>query len=94
MDCAVLPVAVSSAGGDIERSILKGKVIGIASEATTTDILNLDEAAAILRVHPETLRRNAVEWGVPHRRLGSEWRFSRCQLMEWFEDTPVVKKAS
>jgi hypothetical protein len=40
------------------------------------DVLTLNEAAA-LRVHPVTLRKRAVAWGVPHRRLGAEWRFSR-----------------
>ncbi len=39
------------------------------------DVLNLTEAAALLRVHPVTLRKRALEWGVPHKRLGQEWRF-------------------
>jgi hypothetical protein len=50
------------------------------------DVLNLAEAAAILRVHPVTLRKRAVEWGVPHKRLGSEWRFSRIMLTRWMQE--------
>jgi excisionase family DNA binding protein len=50
-----------------------------------TDILTLTEAAALLRVHPVTLRRRAAAWGVPHRRLGSEWRFSREVLTAWMQ---------
>jgi excisionase family DNA binding protein len=50
------------------------------------DVLTLNEAAAILRVHPVTLRRRAVAWGVPHRRLGVEWRFSREVLAAWMRD--------
>jgi hypothetical protein len=47
------------------------------------DVLTLNEAAALLRVHPVTLRKRAVAWGVPHRRLGAEWRFSRNVLTTW-----------
>ena len=50
------------------------------------DILTLAEAAAILRVHPVTLRKRAVAWGVPHKRLGAEWRFSRAVLVSWLQD--------
>jgi excisionase family DNA binding protein len=51
--------------------------------ADIDDVLNVVEAAALLRVHPVTLRKRAVAWGVPHRRLGSEWRFSKRMLLEW-----------
>lgn len=50
------------------------------------DVLTIKEAAALLRVHPVTLRRKAVDWGVPHRRLGSEWRFSRKVLTAWLQE--------
>ena len=50
-----------------------------------TDVLTLAEAAAILRVHPVTLRKRAATWGVPHRRLGAEWRFSRKVLTAWIQ---------
>jgi len=50
------------------------------------DVLTLGEAAAILRVHPVTLRKRAVAWGVPHRRLGAEWRFSRKVLTAWIQN--------
>ena len=50
-----------------------------------SDILTTDEAAALLRVHPITLRKRATAWGVPHKRLGTEWRFSRKRLTEWLQ---------
>lgn len=50
------------------------------------DVLTLREAASLLRVHPVTLQRRAVAWGVPHRRLGSEWRFSRKVLTAWIQE--------
>lgn len=49
------------------------------------DVLTLNEAAVLLRVHPVTLRKRAAAWGVPHRRLGSEWRFSRKVLTAWIQ---------
>jgi hypothetical protein len=49
------------------------------------DVITLNEAAALLRVHPVTLRKRAVAWGVPHRRLGAEWRFSRMVLAAWIQ---------
>lgn len=49
------------------------------------DVMMLNEAAELLRVHPVTLRKRAVAWGVPHRRLGAEWRFSRKVLTAWIQ---------
>lgn len=49
------------------------------------DVITLNEAATLLRVHPVTLRKRAVTWGVPHRRLGAEWRFSRKVLTAWIQ---------
>jgi excisionase family DNA binding protein len=49
------------------------------------DVMTLAEAAALLRVHPVTLRKRATAWGVPHRRLGAEWRFSREILTAWIQ---------
>lgn len=50
-----------------------------------SDVLNTAEAAALLRVHPVTLRKKAAEWGIPHRRLSSDFRFSRLRLTEWIQ---------
>ena len=49
------------------------------------DVITLNEAAELLRVHPVTLRKRAVAWGVPHRLLGAEWRFSRKVLTAWIQ---------
>jgi excisionase family DNA binding protein len=56
------------------------------------DVLTLAEAAAILRVHPVTLRKRAAAWRVPHRRLGAEWRFSRKVLTVWIQDADTGRK--
>jgi excisionase family DNA binding protein len=51
-----------------------------------SDVITLEEAAAILRVHPVTLRKKAADWGVPHKRLGTAWRFSRMVLTAWMQE--------
>ena len=58
------------------------------------DVIDADEAAALLKIHPITLRKKAVAWGVPHKRLGTEWRFSRKQLLKWMQMQNGIQSAS
>jgi excisionase family DNA binding protein len=57
--------------------------VGRAEIATGGDVLTLEEAAALLRVDEGALQRLATRRGVPGRRIGDEWRFSRAALLEW-----------
>jgi excisionase family DNA binding protein len=50
-----------------------------------SDVMLLPEAAAFLRCHPETLKKICKTGGVPHRRVGSGWRFSRSALTHWMK---------
>jgi excisionase family DNA binding protein len=50
-----------------------------------SDVMLLPEAAAFLRCHPETLKKMCKTGGVPHRRVGSGWRFSRSALTHWMK---------
>ncbi len=59
--------------------------MGVGKTPMENDVLTIQEAAELLRVHPVTLRKRAAAWGVPHRRLGSEWRFSRMVLTVWMQ---------
>jgi excisionase family DNA binding protein len=49
------------------------------------EVLNLNEAADLLRCHPVTLKRLAIKNEIPAKKLGSLWRFSRQRLMEWLQ---------
>jgi excisionase family DNA binding protein len=51
-------------------------------------VLYIDQAAALLGVHPVTLRRLAGAGRVPCRKVGREWRFSRATLMAWLAGSP------
>ena len=50
-----------------------------------SDVLTLQEAAAILKCCPKTLRLMAVRGEIPSRRVGRLWRFSRRKLQQWME---------
>jgi len=45
-------------------------------------LLKTEEIAAILRVHPKHVYR-LLKKGLPARRVGSEWRFSRDEVLAW-----------
>ncbi len=45
-------------------------------------LLITTEVAALLRVHPKQIYR-LLEQGLPARRVGSEWRFVRAEVLAW-----------
>lgn len=46
------------------------------------DLLKTGEVAKLLRVHPKHVYR-LIEQGLPGRRVGSEWRFVREEVLVW-----------
>jgi len=50
------------------------------------DVWTLEQAAEYLKCHPVTLKRRASILHIPHRRLGSLWRFYRPSLEAWIRD--------
>lgn len=54
------------------------------------EVLDVDEAAALLRIHRDTLYNEVAGNRVPHRRLGKLIRFSRSALIRWL-DAPTHK---
>lgn len=46
-------------------------------------LLDSDEAAALLKVHPKTLQRMARNREVPAIQIGKLWRFRASDLAEW-----------
>ncbi len=59
------------------------RAAGVAEQANRTDVLNLREAAALVRVSERTLREKARAGMVPCRRIGRQWRFSESALRAW-----------
>jgi excisionase family DNA binding protein len=55
-------------------------------QTTLTDfepLLDVAEAAALLRYHPRTIQVMAKAGRLPAMRLGKYWRFRRSQLDAW-----------
>lgn len=49
------------------------------------DILTREQAAELLQLNPEVLRRLVAAGKVPGNKVGKQWRFSRRQLIAWVE---------
>lgn len=60
----------------------------LAPEAS--DVLDVKQAAALLRISDDTLYGEVAGNRVPHRRLGKQIRFSRAALIRWL-DAPTHK---
>jgi excisionase family DNA binding protein len=66
-------------GQAASRSVTDPKMSAGAFER----VLNTEEAAALLQVHPKTLQKMAREGTVPAFRIGDFWRFRASALDEW-----------
>jgi len=47
------------------------------------DILNVDEAARLLRIPRSSVYKLAQEGKIPAQKVGKHWRFYRPKLMKW-----------
>jgi len=54
-------------------------------ELTFEQLLDSDEAAALLKIHPKTLQRMARNGEITGVQVGRLWRFSASVLNEWLE---------
>lgn len=63
------------------RRSTKGKR-GLAMEHFEP-LLNSEEAATLLKIHPKTLQKMAREGRVPSKRIGDLWRFRASELDVW-----------
>ena len=70
-----------------------GRVEVINTPTTLTDeVLTLEEAAALLKLPPDTVRSRAEEGDLPGRRFGKEWRFARIAVLAWLADGDPPKR--
>ncbi len=53
------------------------------SETSFEPLLNTEEAAMLLRLHPKTLQRMARRGEIPAMHIGKLWRFSAAALLSW-----------
>ena len=55
-------------------------------ESNFESLLNVAEAARLLRIHPKTLRRKARRGIIPGVQVGRLWRFRASALNEWLDE--------
>ena len=73
---------LASVPGSLER-VRRSLPAGLSSRSMPTDaLLRTDEVAGLLRVHPKHVYR-LLKKGLPGRRVGGEWRFSREEVLAW-----------
>ncbi len=57
-------------------------------------VLDTNEAAGLLKIHPKTLQRMARSGHVPAFRIGDLWRFRASELDEWLRSEVCCKRHS
>ena len=57
-------------------------------------LLDSDEAAALLKIHPKTLQRMARQGQITAIHIGKLWRFRASVLNEWLEKMATKVMAS
>jgi excisionase family DNA binding protein len=62
-----------------------------AVEAESPEVLDVDDAAELLRVSKQTVRKAAADGQLPGKKIGKEWRFSRSGLIAWLSEPPSSK---
>ena len=53
------------------------------------DLLDVNQCAAMLGFSEEHVRVLARKARIPAAKIGGRWRFSRRQVLEWFEDMAI-----
>ncbi|MDX1946555.1 MAG: helix-turn-helix domain-containing protein [Pirellulaceae bacterium] len=54
------------------------------------EVMNLAETAKYLRLPGRTIERLVAEQGLPGRKIGKEWRFSRQAIERWLDPASAL----
>jgi excisionase family DNA binding protein len=55
----------------------------MSAERNEREVLTIEEAAELLGVSVKTFNKVLHSEGIPGRKIGREWKFSRRALIEW-----------
>jgi len=58
---------------------------GLKLDPLFEPLLDVNQAARLLRMHPKTLLKRARSGEIPATRVGRNWRFRASILNDWFE---------
>lgn len=73
------------------REPLRKPSMPAAQSPTFEPLLDSEEAAALLRIHPKTLQRMARQGEIAAIHIGKLWRFRASALNEWLDAKPGTK---
>jgi excisionase family DNA binding protein len=68
------------------RSTNKKQAPRAQGESNFESLLDVAEAAKLLRIHPKTLRNKARRGIIPGVQVGRLWRFRASALNEWLDE--------
>ena len=68
------------------RSTNKKQAGRARGESNFESLLDVAEAAKLLRIHPKTLRNKARRGIIPGVQVGRLWRFRASALNEWLDE--------
>jgi len=71
-----------------ESSGKSREMMQLKSQNTFEPLLDVAEAAGLLRMHPRTLRAKARKRLIPAIQVGRRWRFRASTLNTWLEGLP------
>lgn len=62
--------------------LIAEKVAARLAASLADDVLDVEQAAALMKLHPNTVREMAAAGTIPAHRYGKFWRFRRSALLE------------
>ncbi len=64
----------------------------ISNDGEFEPLLDVDEAARLLKIHPKTLRVKAGHGIIPGMQIGRVWRFRASMLNRWLESVAICNR--
>jgi excisionase family DNA binding protein len=62
------------------------------ADPNSSEVLTLEEAAALLKLPVDAVRARAEAGDLPGRRFGNAWRFARAALLAWLASGDPIKR--
>jgi excisionase family DNA binding protein len=68
------------------RTLALGRIDVASPTPPLDEVLTLEEAAALMKIPVDAIRERAEAGGLPGRRFGTEWRFTRSAIFDWLAE--------
>jgi excisionase family DNA binding protein len=78
-----MKATIQTASAQVVSSLSQEPVRLVQDTGRCERLLDSNEAAQLLRIHPKTLQRMARKGEVPAIQIGKLWRFSTLALLLW-----------